>query len=109
MKEESLNIQIVTAIKTKCREQHIKISELLRAAGTSQHLIDDWQNERSEPSFPVLNRICAVLNIEIEELFTTDQMALTDSQRNLLNEWHNLSSKEKSALFSYIEAMKANH
>ena len=109
MIKESLTVQIVTAIKRKCKEQHIKISELLRAAGTTQHLIDDWQNKRSEPSLPVLNRICEVLNIEIWELFMSKQTNLTESQNTLLGEWRNLSSNEKGALFAYIDAMKSNH
>lgn len=109
MRNESLTIQIVSAIKTKCKERHLKISELLRTVGTTQHLIADWQNGRCEPSFPVLGRICQVLNIAIVELFGDEQLQLTDSQKSLLADWRELSPSEKQALFTYIDAMKSNH
>lgn len=109
MKSESWALRVVATIKKKCKERHIKVSELLRAAGASQHSIDDWEHERTEPSFPVLARICEVLEIEIGELFVDAMEPLTDAQVAFLKEWRKLSPDEKTALHSYIAAMQSNH
>ena len=100
---------IVEKIKFVCKSQNLKINALLRKAGVSPNLVDDWQNDRSEPSFPTLIEICNVLNITLEELFITDKLSLTSSQERILNEWKNLSNQEKRAIFDYIVALKSNH
>ncbi len=108
MISDNLRNHIVTAIKQQCKEKGIKISVLLREAESSQHLIDDWQNGKTEPSFPTLSRICKVLNIDVEELFKMSQK-LTETQAKILDEWRSLSDMEKQSLLKYITAMKAYH
>lgn len=109
MNKESLIQSIIKTIKANSKEQNCKISELLRKARVSPHIIDDWQSGKSDPSFSVLFRLCDVLNIEMRELFTENEDALTDSQKAIIEEWCLLSPMQKEALFLYIDAMKSNH
>ena len=103
------NQEIVEKIKSICKLQNLKISELLKKAGLSPNVVEDWHNNKKEPSFPALLEICKVLNIEIEDLFRVSQLRLTNSQANLLREWNTLNDKEKQALQDYIMALKSNH
>ncbi len=103
------NIEIVNKIKMICGLQHLKISALLKKAGLSPNVIDDWKNNKTEPSFPALFHICEVLNIQIEELYTTDELRLTESQLSILKEWKTLEIKEKQAIWEYIDALKSDH
>jgi len=103
------SVNIVSKIKSICKSKNIKISALLSEAGLSAHLIDDWQDNKTEPSFPALFKICDVLQINISDLFITGDIQLTQSQMEILTEWRGLSNQEKSAIFSYIDALKSNH
>lgn len=101
--------KIAENISFICKSQNLKISALLKKAGLSPNVFDDWQNEKTEPSFPALFEICRALNIDIAELFSTHSLSLTDSQLKLLAEWKHLSDPEKQAVFDYISAMRSNH
>ncbi len=97
--------EISEKIKAYCYERNMKVSELLRISSLSAHLIDDWQNGKTEPSFPALIRICESLSIDIKDLFVGGQR-LTVSQIEILEEWRVLSDIQRSAIFDYIDAMK---
>ena len=102
------NQEIVEKIKSVCKLRNLKISELLKKAGLSPNVVEDWHNNKKEPSFPALFEICKVLNIEIEDLFRVSQLRLTNSQVNLLKEWNALNNVEKQAIIDYISALKSN-
>lgn len=103
------NQEIVKKIKSICKLQNLKISELLKKAGLSPNVVEDWQNNRTEPSFPALFEICKVLNIDIKDLFATQELRLTNLQANIIKEWETLNDKEKQAIYDYITALKSNH
>lgn len=101
------NLDIVHKIETVCGARGLKTSALLRQAGLSPNVIEDWRTYKTEPSFPALFDICNVLNIDVKELFATDELQLTASQTEILNEWRALTAREKQAVFDYITAMKS--
>ena len=103
------NIELVNKIKFFCNSQNLKISALLKKAVLSPNIIDDWQNNKTEPSFPALLQICNVLQIQLKDLFKTEDLSLTVSQSNILAEWKTLGDNEKRAVFDYITALKSNH
>ena len=48
------NQEIVEKIKSVCKLRNLKISELLKKAGLSPNVVEDWHNNKKEPSFPAL-------------------------------------------------------
>lgn len=101
-----MEIILLKKIKNLCEERGIKIRDLLKSAGLSLHIIDDWESNIANPSIPALLQICKVLNITLEYLFQNDELTLTASQKKLLDQWKVLDPKEKKAIKNYIKAMQ---
>lgn len=106
MLPDTLSDDIVRRIKKRCECKRLSINALLRRAGLSPHLIDDWKNRKAEPSVAALEKICRELDMDLGDLFANSEHTYTETQRRILEDWRTLSEEEKTAIFKYIEAMR---
>lgn len=59
------------------------------------------------PTVPSLEKICQAFGITLSQLFAEGDapVALTESQRTLLEQWNKLSAEQQNALFALIAVM----
>lgn len=105
MKVETVET-LIEKIERICFDNGVTVSEVLKKAGVSPQVFEDWKKFTTEPSFPTLMQMCKALGIELSALFCDGQPKYTPSQQNILDLWRELSEAEKCALYKYISAMK---
>ena len=59
------------------------------------------------PTIPSLEKICTAFGITLSQLFAeeNDLVALTDSQKKLLESWARLTEEQQAVVFALIEKM----
>ena len=100
------NLRIVEIITARCKERNIRLRQLLLSTNSSPRLVSDWYKGKTYPSFQALEKICALLDLDMLDFF---EPVFTEQQQKILDEWKTLSKREKQALYCYIRAMKSNH
>lgn len=81
--------------------------QLAERSGLPQSTISSWYRENMLPTVPSLEKICQAFGITLSQLFTEGDapVALTESQRTLLEQWNKLSAEQQNALFALIAVM----
>lgn len=75
--------------------------------GVSRNTIQYWKKADAYPALPVIEKICDVFNITVEQFFSgmgneTDKSA----EEKFLDEWRMLNDAEKLAVKNCMEAFK---
>ena len=98
---------ILAAITNLRLERNWTEYELAERSGLPQSTISSWYRKNMMPSVPSLDKICAAFGITLSQLFAEgdETVALTDSQRKLLQSWARLSPDQQEALFALIDRM----
>ena len=81
--------------------------QLAERSGLPQSTISSWYRKNMLPTVPSLEKICQAFGITLSQLFAEDDapVALTESQRTLLEQWNKLSAEQQNALFALIAVM----
>lgn len=81
--------------------------QLAEHSGLPQSTISSWYRKNMVPTIPSLEKICAAFGITLSQLFAegNSPVALTDSQRKLLERWARLSEDQQAVVFALIDKM----
>ena len=81
--------------------------QLAERSGLPQSTISSWYRKNMVPTVPSLEKICQAFGITLSQLFAEGEasVALTESQRTLLEQWNKLSAEQQNALFALIAVM----
>ena len=80
--------------------------QLAEKSGLPQSTISSWYRKNMIPTVPSLEKICTAFQITLSQLFAEgDLVALTDSQRQLLESWSRLTEEQQNAIFQLIDKM----
>ena len=81
--------------------------QLSERSGLPQSTISSWYRKNMVPTVPSLEKICAAFGITLSQLFAEDDapVALTDSQKKLLERWSRLNEEQQAAIFALIDKM----
>lgn len=61
---------------------YLQIKELAPLAGVSVQYISNIENERANPSFPMMRKIAKALNVPVEDVFPRDQSRIIQPNPN---------------------------
>ncbi|MCI9405235.1 MAG: helix-turn-helix transcriptional regulator [Clostridia bacterium] len=106
MKNKNIIGEIVERLFALCDERGMTVPELLAKSNVSANILNIWINDNFYPSVETLSKLCATLNVTVEEFFSACGRKLSPTQERILSEWKTLSAVERNALFGYISAMK---
>ena len=81
--------------------------QLAERSGLPQSTISSWYRKKIVPTVPSLEKICAAYGVTLSQLFAEgeESVALTDSQKKLLDHWARLSDEQQAVVFALIEKM----
>lgn len=81
--------------------------QLAEHSGLPQSTISSWYRKNMIPTIPSLEKICAAFGITLSQLFAEGNapVALTDSQRKLLERLARLSEDQQAVVFALIDKM----
>ena len=81
--------------------------QLAERSGLPQSTISSWYRKNMIPTIPSLEKSCTAFGITLSQLFAEedDPVALTDSQKKLLECWTRLTKEQQAVVFALIEKM----
>ena len=84
--------------------------QLAERSGLPQSTISSWYRKNMIPTIPSLEKICTAFGITLSQLFAEQDdpvapVALTDSQKKLLESWARLTEEQQAVVFALIEKM----
>ena len=85
--------------------------QLAEYSGLPQSTISSWYRKNMMPTIPSLEKICTAFGITLSQLFAEGEspVALTQSQRRLLERWSRLSDEQQAVVVALIDKMERNH
>ena len=98
---------ILAAISSYREERGWTEYQLAERSGLPQSTISSWYRKNLMPTVPSLEKICQAFGITLSQLFAEGDapVALSESQRALLEQWDKLTKEQQEALFSLIKVM----
>lgn len=98
---------ILAAISSYREERGWTEYQLAERSGLPQSTISSWYRKNLVPTVPSLEKICQAFGITLSQLFAEGDapVALSESQRALLEQWNKLTKEQQEALFSLIKVM----
>ena len=81
--------------------------QLAEHSGLPQSTISSWYRKNMVPTVPSLEKICTAFGITLSQLFAEGDtvVALTTSQKKLLDRWSRLNEEQQNAVFLLIDKM----
>ncbi len=81
--------------------------QLAERSGLPQSTISSWYRKNMIPTLPSLDKICKAFGITLSQLLAegSEPVALTESQRELLQRWSRLNEKQQAALLQLLDQM----
>lgn len=79
-------------------------------AGLTPSTVANWFSRNTSPTMDALEKLCTAFGITMSEFFNeSDEICtLTESQKELLNQWNCLHKNEKDSLLSFITIINTN-
>ncbi|MBP3394643.1 MAG: helix-turn-helix transcriptional regulator [Lentisphaeria bacterium] len=98
---------ILTTINKYREERGWTEYQLAERSGLPQSTISSWYRKNMVPTVPSLEKICNAFGITLSQLFSEGEtpVALTESQRKLLESWSRLTAEQQAVVFALIEKM----
>lgn len=98
---------ILSAITAYREERGWTEYQLAERSGLPQSTISSWYRKNMVPTVPSLEKICAAFGVTLSQLFAEGDapVALTQSQKLLLERWSGLNEEQQSAIFTLIDKM----
>jgi len=78
---------------------------LAKEAKISENALNNLFRRNNVPTIPTLESICAGLGITLSQFFAdgNEPVALSDTQREMLNTWDSLTDEQKISLLDFIK------
>lgn len=98
---------ILSAITAYREERGWTEYQLAERSGLPQSTISSWYRKNMIPTVPSLEKVCAAFGVTLSQLFAEGDapVALTQSQKLLLERWSRLNEEQQSAIFTLIDKM----
>lgn len=98
---------VLSAIAAYRKERGWTEYQLAERSGLPQSTISSWYRKNMIPTVPSLEKICIAFDITLSQLFAEgdDPVALTPSQRKLLERWSRLNEEQQAVVFQLIDKM----
>ena len=98
---------IVSRIYELLAHSGMKKKEFAEKIGVSRNTIQNWKNADSMPTLSVIERICEVFHVTVEQFFSgIGNPEVENSEREFLGAWRMLTEKEKSAVSVVLETFR---
>lgn len=98
---------IVNRIYELLSHSGMKKKEFAEKIGVSRNTIQNWKKADSMPTLSVIERICEVLHITVEQFFAgMGNPEVENAEREFLGAWRMLTEKEKSAISVVLETFR---
>lgn len=99
--------EIVSRIYELMAKGGISKTYLADKIGVSRNTIQNWKKLDSMPSLAIIERICGVFNITVEQFFSgIGGNGDNNSDREFIDAWRMLSDRERAAVVNVIETFK---
>ena len=99
-------------IKNIIEQRGISIYSLAANADLTEACIRNWYTKRNyTPSLEAIEKICLALDIPVAELVREENekmMAVTNTERQLLENWMRLEEKQKKVILMQMDAFLNN-
>ena len=81
--------------------------QLAERSGLPQSTISSWYIKGMTPSFASLEKICDAFGVTLSQFFAEGdaRIALTPSQREMLDKWNRLTAAQQTALLALMDTM----
>lgn len=81
--------------------------QLAERSGLPQSTISSWYRKNMMPTVASLEKICDAFGMTLSQLFAEgdEPVALTPSQRRLLESWSRLDEDKQTVIFALIDKM----
>ncbi len=81
--------------------------ELAQNAGLTQSTISTWYRKKQTPTIQTLEKVCRGFGITLSQFFAegTDAVSLTSIQREMLDNWSALNSKQQKIVLDLLKNM----
>lgn len=87
------------------KQKGMSVNKLANKAGISQSYLRSIELEEKNPTVEFLTYICDALNITLKEFFD-DNMVEKINDDPLLQEFYQLTPKQRDALLNFLHSMK---
>ena len=103
-------MDILYKIDTLRMKKGWTIYTLAKESGLDQSTISAWFSKNRTPSIESIEKICEGFGISMSQFFADDNglISLTPEQCELLDNWNNLSKKQRAATLQLIKDMPNN-
>lgn len=89
------------------REHSMTKYRLSQLSGISQTALANILSNESIPTIMTLEKICDAFGITLAQFFTIEGCPdLTDEQKELLETWNTLETKEREILITFVRSLK---
>ncbi|MCX7779644.1 MAG: helix-turn-helix domain-containing protein [Negativicutes bacterium] len=99
-------MEIGKAIKLIREQQGLSMTALAKKAGIGQSTISHIENDNTQPTFDVLERIITALGYTLSDFFAGDKPELEPDLRRLLDAAKRLTPEEREKLTDLLNTMK---
>ncbi|WP_242648730.1 helix-turn-helix domain-containing protein [Anaerobutyricum hallii] len=90
-----------------CEKRDISKYRLSQLSGISQSSLSRIMTQESLPSLITLEKICAALGVTLSQFFREkNPVDLTESQKEILKIWDNLSTKEQETVLAMLRGLQ---
>lgn len=94
-------------IVTLCKKRGISKYRLSQLSGISQSSLGRIISQESLPSLITLEKICTALDVTLAQFFReANSQGMTDSQKEILEIWNDLSTQEKDVVLAMLRGLK---
>lgn len=91
-----------------CESRGYTKYRLAQLTGMSQTALGNILSQASMPTIPTLEKICDAFGISLAQFFAegSDRPDLTSEQKEILDIWDGLGTKEREILISFVRSLK---
>ena len=90
-----------------CEKRDISKYRLSQLSGISQSSLSRIMTQESLPSLITLEKICVALGVALSQFFREENpVDLTESQKEILKIWDNLSTKEQETVLAMLRGLQ---
>ena len=102
--------KVLVKIEVLMRERKWTLYRLAERSGVSQSTLSNLFRRNNLPTIATLEAICDAFGISVAEFFADGQDGtfLTQDQRQLLEEYKQLSQDQKQALIQFLNVLNKN-
>ncbi len=100
------NVQLAGRIRALCKEQGIKLGEMLVSCGVSRNYLYDMEKKGASPSVDILGRIASYLGVPLSVLVGEEPPAMDDFTYAMYERSGELSEDEKKMLMNMAELLR---